>query len=690
MTYRIYSLLLFIVAFWATAGAQDFRKQAPAPGPAPSIEIGEYVTFKLPNGLTGIVVENHKLPRVSFQLSIDLPMIAEGDKTGTATIAGDLLSKGTSSRKKSDIDEAIDFIGASLNSSASGIAGASLTKHKDKLMEILADVALHPSFPEEEFEKLKKQTLSGLAINKTDPGAIASNVTQVLRYGKDHPYGELTTEESVNNITLEDAKAFYRTYFQPSRAYFVVIGDITPKEAKKMAKKYFKNWKGTAVAETNYPMPQLPKGTELDFVDKPGAVQSLINITYPVSFKLGDPEAIATSVMNTILGGGFSGRLNLNLREDKAYTYGAGSQTSPDKYVGYFNANASVRNAVTDSAVVQFMEELRTIRNEPVSDAELKQAKSILAGSFARSLEQPGTVARFALNTVRYGLPADYYATYLEKLAAVSKDDVMKAAKKFILPDQAHIIVVGSKGEVAEKLAPFDTDGKVNFFDIYGRPVKMEEMGVPEDVSAEAVIENYVAAIGGKEKLNTVKDVVMTSSASLQGQKLETVMKRKAPNMMLLEMKMSGMAMMTQKFDGQKGQVMQMGQPLPLDEAAQAEMKNQSYIFPELELEELGYKLDLKGVEMVEGKKAYVVEMTSATGTKTTDYYDLSNGLKIRSISAADGATVINDYGDYRDVNGVKFPYKITVSGMLPIPLEMTVDSIELNTGLDTSIFEVK
>ncbi|WP_170110241.1 M16 family metallopeptidase [Flavilitoribacter nigricans] len=690
MNFRSYILFFFLVLGWSGIQAQDFRNSAPKPGPAPKIEIGDYETFTLKNGLTGIVVENHKLPRVSFQLFFDLPLIAEGDMAGAADIAGDLISKGTTTRKKAEIDEAIDFIGASLNTGASAVSGASLTKHKDKLMEVLADVVLNPSFPEDEFEKIKKQTLSALAQSKADPNSIAANVARVLRYGSEHPYGELTTEETVNNITLEDAKAFYNKYFVPSRAYFVVVGDITARDAENMAKKYFSSWNGEKVMESEYPMPERPASTQVDFVDKAGAVQSVITITYPIDFSLGDDEAIATSVMNTILGGGFSGRLNLNLREDKAYTYGAGSQTSPDKYVGNFNASASVRNEVTDSAILQFMKEIEKIRSEPVSDKELQQAKSILAGSFARNLEQPQTVARFALNTVRYDLPENYYATYLEKLSKVTKEDVTEAARQFIHPENAHILVVGNKGEVADKLARFDSDGEVNFYDAYGQKVEMEEMGLPEDMSAQDVIDNYVAAIGGADKLQTIKDMTMQMSASIQGQNLETVIKRKAPDMMAMEMTVSGMTLMSQKYDGQQGKAVQQGQAVPLDEAALAEMKIQATLFPETRLEELGYQMELKGLEMLEGKKAYAVEMISPTGNKSTEYFDISNGLKIRSVVANGGQNVVNDYDDYREVDGIKFPFKTTVSGMMPFPLTMEVQSLEVNTGLEAAEFAVE
>lgn len=690
---KIQFYMLFLAACLMSNGLlaqDDLRKQAPQPGPAPKIEIGDYHTFKLDNGLQGIVVENHKIPRVSFQLFVDLPLIAEGEKAGAADLAGQLLSTGTTTRQKAEIDEAVDFIGASLNSSASGVSGSSLTKHREKLMEVLAEVALNPSFPEAEFDKLKKQTLSNLAQAKTDPNTIAGMVARVLRYGAGHPYGELTTEETIENITLEDVKNFYDTYFTPSRTYFVVVGDISEKEAKTLAEKHFSSWKGKPVMEKDYPVPAKPEATQVNFVDKAGAVQSVVNITYPIVLKQGDPKTIPVSLMNTILGGGFSSRLNLNLREDKAYTYGARSQVVPDEHVGYFNASASVRNEVTDSALVEFMSEIRRIRTEKVSEAELKKAKSILAGSFARSLEQPMTVARFALNTVRYDLPKDYYATYLKKLEKVTAEDIMQVAKAYVHPESAHIIIVGNKGEVADKLSVFAADKKVNFYDTYGNPIEQKEMDVPQDMTAQSVIDNYIAAIGGAEKLAQVKDMTVKMSASVQGQNMMNTIYKKAPNKMAMMVNMNGMAVVTQKFDGTDAQVMQMGQAAPLDDAAKAELKAQSYLFPETQLTELGYQMELMGIEQVEGKQAYAVKMTSPSGNTSTDYYDINTGLKIRSVAAGNGNSVISDFSDYREVDGIKFPYKTEISGMMPFPLAMNVESVEINTGVEDSVFEIE
>ncbi len=684
-------LFILIVALQAQ---EDFRKMSPQPAPAPKIEMGAYEQFALPNGLKVIVVENHKLPRVSFQIFVDVPPLQEGDRAGAADMAGQLLKTGTKTKTKAQIDEAVDFIGASLFSSSSGVSGASLAKHKDKLLELMADVLFNPSFPQEEFDKLKTQTLSGLASSKDDPNAIASNVAQVLRFGKKHPYGELTTETTVENITLDDCKKFYESYFKPNLSYLVIVGDIKPAEAKTIAEKYFGKWQKGEVAKQTFDKPAKLEDVKVDFVNKTGAVQSVINITYPVELTMSNPDYIKALITNTLLGGFFSSRLNNNIREDKGYSYGVNSTLNQDLEIGYFNAGGSVRNEVTDSAIVEFLYEMKRLQEEKVDEKELNLVKNVITGSFARQLEQPTTIARYALNIARYNLPTDYYATYLEKLNNVTADDIVAMAKKYITPDKAHIVVVGNKEEVSEKLVRFDADKKIDFYDIYGNKIEMQTSAIPADLTAEKVIEKYVAAIGGKEKLMAVQDVTMKMNTSVQGMALETVLQQKAPNKYAMSVMMNGMAMQQQKFDGANGEVSAMGQKQKLEGADLENLKEQAVMFAEAKYVEMGYKLTLKGMEQVEGKNAYQIEVQNAKGNKITEFYEVETGLKIRSISSVaqngNSTTIINDYSDYKEVDGIKFPHTLTTSGVMPIPLKMTVASIEVNKGIDDSVFKIE
>ncbi len=675
---------------------EDFRKHAPEAGPAPQIKIGKYDLFSMANGLKVIVVENHKLPQVSFQVFVDAPPVQEGEAAGFVSMAGDMLSRGTTSRTKAEIDEAVDFIGASFSSGASGLYGSCLTKHKEALLEIMSDVLLHPSFPREEFEKLKKQTLSGLAQAKTDPNTIANNVSSVLNYGKDHPYGEVQTEESTEKISLDLCKNYYNTFFKPNISYLVVVGDINAAEAKELAEKYFADWKDGDVPALQYKDPQPPSSARVCFVDKPGAVQSVINVTYPVEFTPGNPDAMPARVMNTIFGGYFRSRLNDNLREDKAYTYGARSYLSSDPLIGEFKAYASVRNEVTDSSLVQFLYEMNRLRTEPVGEEELRLVKNYLSGSFGRSLERPQTIARFALNIARYHLPENYYETYLERLEAVTAEQVMAMAQKYLHPDKAYLLVVGNKGEVAGKLSPFDSDGTIEFYDAFGNPVQASAGEVPAGMTAEKVIENYLQAIGGKDKLASIKNADMYMGTAMGGMQLELRRVVVLPDKFYFTVNMGDQVVQMQLVNGDKGVIGNMGQTQPMDEETLAEVKKEITLFDETKYLGDNYQLALDGMEMVDGKPAYQITVTHPNGDKTVLYFDKASGLKLREVEFQDVGTgepvpVVQNFSDYREVApGIMMPFKLQIAGAGPQPMELTMMNIILNEEIDDALFEIK
>ena len=667
------------------------RSQPPAPGPAPVIQLGTPESFTMPNGLKVFVVENHKLPRVAFSLVLNLDPIYEGENAGYISAAGQLLSRGTTTRSKAQIDEEVDFIGGSLSTSASGVYASSLTKHTDKLLDLMADVALNPSFPAEELEKIKTETISGLQANKDDPGAIASNVRGVLRYGKDHPYGELITEESVAKIDIEACRGFYDTYFKPNIGYLAIVGDINKSKAQELVEQYFGDWESGEVPKHEYEKSEAPPETRVAMVDRPQSVQSTINITYPVDLPTGHPDVLKSRVMNTILGGGFSSNLMQNLREEHAYTYGARSSLSSDRLVGSFNAAADVRNEVTDSAVVEFFNELRKIREQPVEEKQLQSIKNYITGSFARSLESPSTIANFAINIDRYDLPEDYYSNYLKRLQEVTAQDVQDMAQKYIKPDNAYVLVVGKASDVAGGLEQF---GSVQYYDTYGDPYTPT---TAEDLSGEIdvdqVIENYLVAIGGQEALSEIQDLTQVMKASMQGLDLEITSIRKSPNMSFETVKAGAMEFQKQIFNGSEGVEVVQGQAKPLDEKRVQESIVESRIFPELAYKQLGVTIALTGLEKVGDEEAYVVEVSQPSGKKSLSYFSKASGLKLKestNLETPQGSfTQSVEYLDYQDIDGIKFPQKATIS-MGPQIMEAEVVSIELNTGVSDDTFKLE
>lgn len=683
-----YSLLLASVA----AVAQVDRTKAPKPAPAREIKIGSYQTFTLKNGLQVFVVENHKLPRIQFSLQLKNNPIYQGDKEGYIEMAGTLIGTGTKTKTKAQLDEEIDFIGANLSTSSDGIFASSLSKHSTKLLDLMTDVLYNPAFAPEEMEKLKTQTLSGLAASKDNPGSIAANVRSALVYGKQHPYGLSTTEKSVSSITLEDCKNYYNTYFKPNNAYLAIVGDIDFKTAKSLVEKYFSKWVAGEVKNPTYAQPKEPAKTYVALVDRAASVQSVINIGYPVDLKPGTPDAIKARVTNQILGGGFSARLMQNLREKHGYTYGASSSLSTDILVGNFNASASVRNEVTDSAVFEFLSELKRIVNEPVTEQELIAAKAEISGAFGRSLENPSTIAGFALNTARYNLPKDYYNNYVKAIDAVTLADVQATAKKYIRPENAHIVIVGKGAEVADKLKKFSD---VKYFDIYGETyVPTKASALPADLTAEKVIAKYIEAIGGEKKVKELKSVKTTAKGTIQGMEVTMLSSKKAGGKYLMELSVTGMGTLQKVVSDGKDISQEMrGQKIPLDAGMKELSLFETHIVAEVALAAMNIKPTLKGIENVEGVEAVVIDYVFPAGGKISNYFDKNSGLKIQTVTyvkTPQGEVAVPiQFQDYKEVSGVKIPHTLLQS-MGPMKLKFETSSAEANVNLDDTLFKVQ
>ncbi|MEX2380020.1 MAG: pitrilysin family protein, partial [Vicingaceae bacterium] len=609
------------IVFATTAIAQVDRSKMPEPGPAPKIELGKTESFTLDNGLKVFVVENHKLPKVAYSLSLNLEGIQEGDKAGTADIAGDMLAKGTENRTKEEINFGVDYIGARLNTYSMGAFGTSLTKHQETLLDIMSDVVKNAKFNEEELEKLRKQYNSNLQTEINDPDAISGKVRRALLYGKDHPYGEVVTEETLENITLEDVQNYYGTYFRPNISYLAVVGDVTVKEVKPLVEKYFGDWEKGEVPSQEFEDPKQPQITQVAFVNRPGAVQSVISVFNTIELMPGSEDDIPASIANGILGGGFISKLNLNLREENAYTYGARSSINSDKLVGNFYATAKVRNEVTDSALTEMLNELMAMRKGEITKDELNTIKNYRTGTFAYSLENPQTKARFAINKDKYNLPDDYYETYLEKIAAVTLDKVKEVSKKYVNPMKGYILVVGNQEEVAEKVKKFSPSGNITFYDPFGNEVEETSLKpAPEGVTVETVINKYIDAIGGKKNIEKVKSLKMLMSMNIQGFGDINMNSYYGENGELLIEQKTPRGNSKQIFDGEKAQVISPQGSKMLEGEELESFKYESVIFPELDFFTDNYEVTLKGVDNKADQEVYAVEVVKANGDEQMNY----------------------------------------------------------------------
>ncbi|AMM50662.1 hypothetical protein TH61_05000 [Rufibacter sp. DG15C] len=676
----------------AVVNVAQAQQTPPVAGPAPTIQLGAYESFVLSNGLKVYVVENHQLPKVAMSLVLDRDPLLEGDKVGLTSAAGYLMRSGTATRPKDKLDEEVDFIGASLNTSATGFSASGLKKHLPKLMELAADVTLNPQFKQEELDKFKKQMLSNLAASKTDPAAMEQNLQQSLLFGKNHPYGGVMTEKTVENITLADVQKYYSTYFRPNIGYLAIVGDVSVKEAKNLAKQYFGKWKKGDVPTATYPAPAALLENRVAIVDRPNAVQSQISVTYAVDLKPNSQDVIAATLLNNILGGSFA-RLDANLREKHAYTYGSNSTLSADKLAGYFTAYANVRNQVTDSAFTQILFEMDRLRKEPVPAQELQKVQSMMTGSFARSLENPLTVAMFAINTARYGLPKDYYANYLKNVAAVTPADIQKAAQKYLQPENAHLLVVGNARQVAGSLKRFNTSQPIGYFDAYGERAEAPIISLPQGVTVESVLASYIKAIGGQANMEKVKDLTLKRTMKVPGGELSITQQQKGFDKMLMSTKYGTEELNRVTINGNQGALNSQGQIKELSTVEVQDQKLEGILLSVLNYGNLGVQLALNTMEKVDGRDAFKLELTLPSGKRSFHYFDRETGLKVREVAteqtSVGTANQTTDLKDYREVNGLKYPHQIDlhVGGQV---LTSTVTSIEVNKNLKDDLFKVK
>lgn len=690
-------LFLFIGLILPVLGsAQLDRSVRPQPGNAPNINIKDSEVFTTSNGITVILSENHKLPKVSFDIFTGSDPRVEGNKAGLSDMAGELILSGTANRSKDQLDNEKDYIGASLGASSTSISMSCLTKHMDKGLELMSDVLLNANFPQSEFDRIKKQNESGLMAAKSDPSAMARNAEVKINF-PNHPFGGVMTEATLGNITIADVESYYRSIFTPKGSYLVIVGDITKEKATEVVNKYFGSWKGgeayiNAASDGNY-----NKGNRVIFVKKPGAVQSVVYISFPMKIRTGDNDQLALTVLNGILGGGgFGTRLMQNLREDKAYTYGCYSSTNITENGSWMSMGGNFRNDVTDSAITQMLYELDRITTSLVEDDELSLTKSSMAGSFARSLERPSTVARFAFNIIKNDLPKDYYQTYLKRLEAITKDDVLDMSQKYFTAKNCNIVVVGNE-EILEKLKVFDADGKIEILDAFGDPAK--DMA-KADITADQLIEKYILATTNSKsmkevakKIKKIKSYSETTELSMAQVPfpIKSTNVWVAPNKEGSKLEGQGMVFQKSYFDGETGAMtsMQTGKKEMTSEEIDAK-KKASGLIPEMNYKTSGMNYELMGIEEQNGLKMYVLKLNDGE-TETFEYYSTSDFMKMKtySISENDGEIVetVVTYSDYKDVNGIKFAHSKNIS-MGEVGFTGKVTAIELNGKINYDSFK--
>lgn len=463
-----------------TEDKPDYSANLPKPQPDPKFTLPSIEKTKLSNGLNVWFVKQNELPIVSMNMVLNSGGVADpADRAGLASFTASLLNDGTKTRSAVEIANQLQAIGANLNTGSgwdsANVTLQTLTKNIDPALELYADIIVNPVFPEDELETLRKRTLVSLIQRKDNPNAIANVVYNALLYGTDHPYGKSLggDEASVSALKRSELQAFYEKFYRPNNATLIVVGDTTPKEMMPKLEKAFAKWEAGDDAKKLTPEPAAFDAPGIYIVDKPGAAQSVLTIGQ-VGVARSNPDFFPLSVMNSILGGQFSARVNMNLREDKGYTYGARTGWAFRQGAGPFSASADVQTAVTKESVEEFMKELNGIRGAiPVTPAELDYSKQSLIRRFPAGFETVGQISGQLSNLIVYDLSDSYFNDYIRNIQAVTTQDINRVANKYLTPDKMAIVIVGDRAVIEPRLKTIDGWGdNIKYLDAHGKPLK--------------------------------------------------------------------------------------------------------------------------------------------------------------------------------------------------------------------------
>ncbi|MDX1933189.1 MAG: pitrilysin family protein [Capsulimonadales bacterium] len=450
----------------------------PKPGPNPKLNLPRIERSKLPGGLEVLLVRQTELPVVSMNLVLKTGGTADPTgRAGLALLTADLLTAGTEKRSALEISNQLQAIGAGLNVGAnwdsSSASLTTLTKNLDTALDIFSDVVVRPVFPEIELETRRRRLLGAILQRRDNADAIASIAYDSVLYGEKHPYGQVLSgdEASIKAINRADTETFYRTYYRPNNAVLIVVGDVTMKEIAPKLGRAFADWKAADVPRTAVPATSPRDRAVLYLVDKPGAAQSVIRIGQ-VGVARDTPDYFPLVVMNAILGGQFSSRVNMNLRENKGYTYGARTGWEFRRGAGPFTASAGVQTAVTKESVVEFLKELRGIRGDiAVTAPELEYNKQSLIRRFPSNFETVGQVSGQLANLVIYNLPDTYFNDYIARINAVTLQDIERVANRYLDPSTMAILVVGDRTVIEPKLKEI-SGLDIRYLDTEGKPIR--------------------------------------------------------------------------------------------------------------------------------------------------------------------------------------------------------------------------
>lgn len=450
---------------------ENFRSQMPVPLPPRPLNIPEPFETALPNGLQLVFVEDRRLPLVSFRLAF-----RSGDANdpqplpGLSDMMSHLMTEGTATRTSLQIAEAVERLGATLTIGSSSdfttIAGSALSIYADEVLDLMADVTLHPSFPQNEIDLARENTKQLMIQQRAQPTFLASERMAQVMFGE-HPYSRISpTPGSLDAMSRDELARFHASRLVPNNAVMLVVGDIETDRIRENIGRLFADWRPGPLSDLDYSPPPKREARAVYIIDRPGSAQSNIVIANSGITRT-NPDYFPMLLMHTILGANASSRLFMNLREEKGYTYGAYSNLDARRLVGTFRASAEVRTPVTGASLHEFFHELNRIRDEAVSDEEIQNAKSYLSGVFPIRIETQDGLIDQLVSLKMFDLPGDYLHNYRDRVNAVTRDEVKRVARSYVTPDVAAIVIVGDATEINDQVRPYsdaieiyDTEGQ--------------------------------------------------------------------------------------------------------------------------------------------------------------------------------------------------------------------------------------
>ncbi len=669
--------------------AKEDPRKKPEALPAKEFNFPKYETITLDNGLKVFIVNDDQQPTVNFRILLNGGSLADGNKSSVSDITTQMLIKGTAKYSALDIANKLDGLGLSLNVSSSAdycqVYGSGLKKHLQTLLEITNELLTAPTFPQDELDKLKSISIADVKQMKARSSSVAAAIGRIALYGSEHPYAKMASEETINSLQVNDLKQYFKSNFIPNNATMVITGDVSAKNIKKDLEKYFSNWKkGT---KNEFAVPEIkPEPVGVYFVSRPGAVQSSINVVTQ-GVPRNHPDYDKLNFTSSIIGAGFAGRLFKTLRETYSYTYTPFGYITSTKFTNRFSCGADVRGDVTDSSIIVINDQLELLTKEMPSDAELNLLKKYEIGQYLMAFSSKDYSGMLIQNADFYGLNINDIKTQHLKIQKYTPIDMMTTAKKYMNPRGSYIVVVGDPKikpslEKFGKIYEYNTD----YLPETGAKAKAEKI----DLSANQLIDKYVNAIGGKDKINSINTIIATGKIdfSIQGQTLPGSVeeKTKAPNKKYSMMDL-GMMQNVYWCNGTKAW-MKVGNTTSEAEPDDFEkIKAQSTIMRDANLINLGYK-----VEVIGKQKDWIVAKVSKNKEELTYFYDAKTFLIVKKEWAEpmqDGMLPVTEiYSDYKDFGGVKFPTTVKLETAMYNYTQSL--KYEINSPIDDADFTPK